>query len=412
MRNIAKTQRNMHCQKFTCCLIFMLLSNVPLLHAQNNTIQRISILQLVDSVIQNHPLLKNSSLQVSLTQSLTSVNIQPSQITYHKGQLYSATADSRIDFIQPLGSPLQWYANKKYNKTLENTAYAESELLKRQLISKAKLAYFESVYRKERYSLLKSQIQVFSDIFEDSLYYVQNDEKALFEKTMAAYKIADLESQSDEAYTNLIISRNNLVNDGCLSQESQTADTSLFMFEIEVNSDTATRAPANYFKKYHSSIYQTAVAKTKFEGAKFSPEFQVGVFNQSIAGRVGYNGWQIGIRFPLWPLPVINSYKSAKIEKQMAENSMNWQYSQLELVTSNLIAELNKYFDKLTYFQDYSLNSADLIEDSAVKKLKQGLIDRNTFLQSIEMAYKIRLDYIETLRNYNSKAIELEIYAY
>jgi cobalt-zinc-cadmium resistance protein CzcA len=380
--------------------------------AQSNDILKLSLSQVVDSTIKNHPLLRNGGLKISLAHAQTSVNIEPLQFSFTKGQLLSAATDRRLEFIQPLGSPLQWKAKANLNKSNINIAEAENELLQRQIIAKVKQAYFECVYTKEKFNLLKSQIEKYSDIFEDSLYYTQNDEKSVFEKSIIAYRIADLESQSDEAYNNLIIARNNLVHEAFLYEEAQPLDSQLIMFEIEVNSDTSTRTPANIFKKYYRSKYNSACAKVKAEGSKFSPEFHVGYFNQSVNGKNGFYGLQLGVNFRLWALPQINAYKASKTEKQIAENELVWQTAQLEATTANLIAELNKYFDRLNYFNDYSLNSADFIEDTMVKKFERKLIDANAYIQSIDMAYKIRLDYIETLRKYNYKAIELEVYAY
>ena len=393
-----------------CSTIFIMVSNASF--AQSGNIQKLSLSQIVDSVIKNHPIIRNANLQIELANVQTSIRIEPTHFSYSKGQLLSPTTDNRLEIMQPIGSPLQWKSASNYNKTLVNTAVAESEVLKKQIVAKVKMAYFNCIYRKEKYNMLKSQIQVYSDIFEDSLYYVQNDEKSVFEKSMTAYRIADLESQSDEAYNNLLIARNNLINEAFLFQEVQPLDSQLIMYEIEVNSDTSTRAPANIFKKYYNSKYKTACEKVKVEKTKFSPELQVGYFNQSINGHAGYAGWQVGLSIPVWAFPKINSYKASKTEKLIAENELVWQLSQLDVTTANLIAEMNKYFDRLNYFNDYSLNSADLIEETAIKKFKQKAMDSNTYLQSIDIAYKIRLDYIETLKNYNNKAIELEVYAY
>ena len=165
---------------------------------QSGYVLKLSLQQLIDSVTKNHPLIQNGNLSVSLAKAKSSVSIQPTNINYSKGQLYSSFSDNKFEVIQPLGSPIEWNAISRYNEAEINYAIAESELNKKKIISKVKMTYYECIYIKEKYNLLKSQIQQYSDIFEDSAYYAQTDEKAVFDKSMTAYKIADLESQSEE----------------------------------------------------------------------------------------------------------------------------------------------------------------------------------------------------------------------
>jgi outer membrane protein TolC len=78
----------------------------------------------------------------------------------------------------------------------------------------------------------------------------------------------------------------------------------------------------------------------------------------------------------------------------------------------NLEYELNRYFKKLQYFSQVGLDQADRLFSIYTIKYEQEEIDYTEYIEKADEAFKIRLDYVETLNNYNQTAIQLEFYAY
>jgi hypothetical protein len=78
----------------------------------------------------------------------------------------------------------------------------------------------------------------------------------------------------------------------------------------------------------------------------------------------------------------------------------------------NLEYELNSYFKKLQYFNRVGLSKADQLLEINRAKFDNEDIDYTEYIQKADEAFLIRLDYLETLNQYNQTAIQLEFYAY
>jgi hypothetical protein len=78
----------------------------------------------------------------------------------------------------------------------------------------------------------------------------------------------------------------------------------------------------------------------------------------------------------------------------------------------NLEYALNNYFKKLQYYNQVGLGQADQLLEINRAKFENEDIDYAEYTQKADEAFKIRLDYLETLNNYNQIAIQLEFYAY
>jgi hypothetical protein len=74
--------------------------------------------------------------------------------------------------------------------------------------------------------------------------------------------------------------------------------------------------------------------------------------------------------------------------------------------------ELDGLFIRLQFYNSFGLAHAEKILHTAQVKLNTEEIDYLDFTEKIAEAFKIKLDYLETLNLYNQTAIYLEYYAY
>ena len=74
--------------------------------------------------------------------------------------------------------------------------------------------------------------------------------------------------------------------------------------------------------------------------------------------------------------------------------------------------ELDNLFIRLQFFTSFGLINAENIYHTAQAKFSSEEIDYPAYTESLEKAFEIRLDYLETLNRYNQNAIQLEYYAY
>jgi hypothetical protein len=78
----------------------------------------------------------------------------------------------------------------------------------------------------------------------------------------------------------------------------------------------------------------------------------------------------------------------------------------------NLEYALNSCFKKIQYFRQFALGKSDILLEVTTVRHEKEDIDYTEYTQGVDEAFQIQLDYLETLRNYNQIAIQLELYAY
>jgi hypothetical protein len=74
--------------------------------------------------------------------------------------------------------------------------------------------------------------------------------------------------------------------------------------------------------------------------------------------------------------------------------------------------ELDGCFIRLQFYNSFGLTHANTILQTSRAKFNAEEIDYLEFTEDIAEAFKIKLEYLETMNNYNQKAIQLEYYAY
>jgi outer membrane protein TolC len=82
------------------------------------------------------------------------------------------------------------------------------------------------------------------------------------------------------------------------------------------------------------------------------------------------------------------------------------------LAFENLQLVLDSKFAMLRYYQSYGLDHARLILQINKARLNAEETDYLEFTRSVTEAFETRMDYLNTLNEYNQTAIELEYYAY
>lgn len=120
-----------------------------------------------------------------------------------------------------------------------------------------------------------------------------------------------------------------------------------------------------------------------------------------------YWGWQVGIAVPLFFGEQKSKIQVRKYGVEIAENlRQNYRLS-LETHRTELINELEKYRSHIVYYQSSGKQIGDELIKFAQRSYDVGEIDFFRYIQSIENASDIRLDYLDNLANYNQAAIEL-----
>ncbi|MDA3928175.1 MAG: CusA/CzcA family heavy metal efflux RND transporter [Prolixibacteraceae bacterium] len=150
-------------------------------------------------------------------------------------------------------------------------------------------------------------------------------------------------------------------------------------------------------------------ALTKVEKNKLMPDVNLGYFNGTnrYDNAQRYYGFQVGLGLPLFFGEQKARIKASSFAHEAALNRQeNYKFQYLAKVNA-LNTELNKYEEVLNYYLSDGKHLSQEIIVSAQKSFDAGAIDFFRFVQSIDNAIEIELNYLENLSEYNRVVLEI-----
>jgi cobalt-zinc-cadmium resistance protein CzcA len=166
----------------------------------------------------------------------------------------------------------------------------------------------------------------------------------------------------------------------------------------------------------NSSKIELKKLETDYKNSQYSlekknllPDLSLGYFigSNSYDNAKYYQGFHIGLAVPLFYGGQKSAIKSSKIAVEISNNLQDNYLRMMKTQVLEKNSELQKYKELIDFYENTGHNLSDEIISTAVISYEMGQIDFFNFIQSIENAYQLKLDYIESLRKYNDLAIEL-----
>lgn len=374
--------------------------------------QKITLQQAVDFSLENNPGIQNAALNIRSAEKQKQgiLNFDPTEFSYQKGQINSDLIDNSFEVNQNFGSLLTHYqTGKLVNQTisLREKEYALSE---KEIVAQTKITYYRWVYLINQFKIIQNQVNLYEEFVRIARLKYELGESNLLEQTLAETEYASSKNELLKTTEQLIIAENNLKQimnvDGDFIPESD----SLVIYQIPASSDPNERFSSSVLTDYYETLYNLETVKYNIERSKFFPEISAGYFNQQIDHVGGFTGWSIGLSMPLWFLPQNAQVQVAKVEKEKALNTLEYQKFNVEKDIENLVIHLDQIQNDLIYYHENALKKAALLKNTAQTQFEKEEIEYLEYLQSIKAAQEINLGYLKTVYNYNETAIKLELY--
>jgi cobalt-zinc-cadmium resistance protein CzcA len=148
--------------------------------------------------------------------------------------------------------------------------------------------------------------------------------------------------------------------------------------------------------------------QVQVEREKLKPDLRFGVVSQSIENFGGQNYVQAGIGIPIFAKGQKARVTASVKQVQVLESQKDQNLDQLSREYTSYLAQLNKYSNSLTYFQETALPQANWLESTALKSYKAGEIEYVEMLQNAQQAWQIREQYVQEILAYNQTVIQIE----
>ena len=399
--------RSSFCLLQLTCYLFIFNN---LAYSQTVSPKTISMNQAVTLTLANNPISKNTVLYIKAAknQSLSNIELAPTEINYANGQFYSTVNDSYFEINQHLGSPLTYIQKAKYNKQAVKLSEVEQKIVLKNLSAEAKIAYTKCVYQQVKWNTTKNLNILYNKILAiTGTPYNQKDTNQLSRVT-AETSFANFQNQLFQAEQDYKLACNNLEQLTCTTGEFAPVDSSLELYAIEIlNSGSNKFSPTTNISLYNEALILNQ-RKINLQQSKLFPEFTFGYFNHEINGARGFQGFKLGIAIPIWYLPQKAQIAEARINLEIAKNELDYQKSTLNRTIENLKIELDKLFVDISFYRENALKKADLLIQSVNLNYQKKEINYSSLFENLESALKIQVDYLEKVDLYNKAAIQLE----
>jgi len=158
-----------------------------------------------------------------------------------------------------------------------------------------------------------------------------------------------------------------------------------------------------------NELQRLAGNKLRIEKNRLLPGIDLEYFMGTNEGEESeiYPGYQIGLSIPLWFGAQRSRIQAAKIEKEISfSDALNYSIS-LKARQEELLTEIRKYGEAIQQYEMNGKKMADEINKFASMAYENGEIDVFQYVQSLENAAALELDYLDNLNNYNRMVLEL-----
>ncbi len=358
--------------------------------------------------LKNNAGLQASKLRLERSEALkgTAFNFDKTEVYYTYDQNNLATNGLPVDVFgvrQDLLFPTVYGAQRKVQKMQVQLDSASYEIQKKGVIKKLAKAYYDYQVKKEKELIYDRLDSLYKRFDYAAKRRFELGETNYLEKVTATAKQRQIEIQKNKASKELEQSYTSLL------QILQITDTIGILMEPMKK---ATLEKQQIDDSPEISRYRNknllVKAENQLEKQRLLPDIALEYFqgtNAQLNGNV--NGYLIGLKIPLLFSGHASKIKASSIEREVVANEGIEYESQLKTKWSVLYASYLQNKKALDYYETQGETLSDEILKTASSSFRNGEIDFFQYIQSIENAYEIMLNYLDSLNEYNQSIIEI-----
>ncbi|MDH5476674.1 MAG: TolC family protein, partial [Cyclobacteriaceae bacterium] len=374
----------------------------------NAQTKEISVEQAVQIALSNNLGLKASSHRIEQSKQLigSAIDIDKTQVYYNYDQNNIAPNNLPLNvwgIQQTLAFPTVYGAKRKKLKSQSTLVEDQYKLDQYMVAKEVSKAYYEVIYRQQLVTNYYYLDSLYSQFSIAATRKFEEGESNYLEKITAETKqreISILLKQSEEGVEKSYIH---------LQQWLQSDSTFI------INNSDRERLPFKPLDSIHHPgihFYNDAQLLSQnnlsLEKQQLLPDLQFSVFQGTNNGAnpTNYTGFQAGVAIPLWlgaHKSKINAAKTAKLI--VSSEAKNYQ-ANLKSTHQSLLSDLKQYEQHLDYYENTGKKLAEELILHAVKAFKSGEIDFLQYVQLLENAKTIEINYLNSLFQYNMAVLE------
>ncbi|MFT5217727.1 MAG: cobalt-zinc-cadmium resistance protein CzcA, partial [Glaciecola sp.] len=384
--------------------LMLLLLSTSFAFAQNSNAELDS---LIVKGIANNKGLKASQLQVDRYEAniKSAYTFEKTNIYYNYDENNLASNNKQLNVFgaqQRFSFPTVYGAQKKVYETEYEKEKASYEIQKSKLSLEISQVYNHIVYLQDQEKLYFYLDSLYQNFSKASNRRFELGETNYLEKITAQAKFRQIKTslsqiKSDKsAHYDLLFS---LIQKDDKIVIKNNSITPLFNVTEEVIKDI-------HFA-YLESVTNIYESQIKLQKQHWLPDLNLDYFRGSNKGlSPSLSGFQLGIAVPLLFSGNISKTKVAQLELQSWKQQKQNEEQKIEQFIRQKKNELAKYQEAITYYNEFGKKLSDEIIKVANSSYKQGEIDFFQYIQSLENATSIQVEYLDNVLQFNKTQLD------
>jgi cobalt-zinc-cadmium resistance protein CzcA len=376
----------------------------------------------INTALKNNLELQSQQLNVQSSQSLKKsvFELPKTNFNLQYGQFNSINQDMGFQINQSIPFPTYYSAKSNLYKAELQGSHLQQQATANEIKSQVQFWFYQLQYLQHTKKQLKSLDSLYNDFVSAAALRYQTGETNLLEKTTAETKQGQLSLLLKQTETDLATAYASLKTLLNTSEDFTLSDSGNFQPLTLSNSFDTSFVANNPSLKI---LYQQAIIaeqNKKVETASTLPDFNIGYFNQSLIGTQTVNGTDVyfdgskrfqglnvGISIPLTFLSNTQKVKSLSFKQQALQKEADNGKLILQTQLHNAFAQYNQNLSQYNYFNSTALPNADIIISTATLGFKSGDIGYIEYLQALQTASDVQLNYLQSVNQLNQSIINI-----
>ncbi|MCO6176310.1 CusA/CzcA family heavy metal efflux RND transporter [Flavobacterium sp. NRK F10] len=391
-------------------LLISIVGGMQSVNAQEKSQQEIE--QLFKLAMENNTELKAGQLQVDKQKanigSAFALDKTNFYYSYDQNNLAINNEPLKVFGVhQTFSFPTVYFAQKKVLKTVYEKEKASFELQKNKLKSGLEKVYNQIVYYQHKEKLYRFLDSLHQNFSKASSRRFELGESNYLEKITAEAKYKQIATQltqvaSDKktAYAQLqaLLQSDSLVT-------VQNSDLQPYL----VSDSTSQGLYQNYFATISANMKQ----QNRFQKQNWFPDLSIEYFRGKNSGlSQSLYGIQVGVAIPLFFNGNVTKQKVARLEMESWEQQKQSETEKMNRYIEQKQSELLKYQEAIDYYNQTGKHLASEIIKVADMSYKHGEIDFFQYIQSLDNATQIEIEFLNNVLLYNNAKIDLQYLNY
>ncbi|WP_026451582.1 CusA/CzcA family heavy metal efflux RND transporter [Aequorivita capsosiphonis] len=363
---------------------------------------------LQQMALENNAGLKASELQKDEAKALigSAFNFEKTKVYYEFDENNMGPNNMPLNIFgveQSILFPTVYFAEKAVNQRQYEMQSSQFEVEQRKTQGLVEAAYYQFLFEKNQERVYKSLDSLYQNFAHAAERRFELGETNYLEKITARAKQRQLETDYRQIKEDVQIAMERLKTvvqseDSLLVSEQALEKLQLSLLGLEDH-------PAIDYYDNRNEFFE---AKRSLEKQNLLPDIS---FSYSLGSNSGLSqnlyAYQIGLKIPLFFSGNASKIKASKIAADVSQRQAEDYEVHLNSRRAQLLNEVSKYEEALKYYETEGKSLSEEILKTANISFKNGEIDFFQYIQSLENAYEIELQYLENLNNYNQAVIAI-----